>query len=190
LHVARGVVGRDVQGVEIVEFGFHFGAVQDGESERDEEVLEFPLDARDGMQVAAARAGRGQGEIHPLGIEARAQGGFIELPLPGVERGFEAHGVHADRLESLGRLGGSDAREGTGRQFLDGFVKHVMEMLIVASGGGRLGADARIMEAWHSNSRLLSWKILFRSFVITRRWPKARWRRSPMRSSPSRWTAR
>src|ERR1035437_10773747 len=83
------MVWRDVQGVEVVVFGFHLGAVQHGESERDEKVLQFPLDARDGVQVAAARSGRGQSEIHPLGIEARAQGGFIELLLPGVECGFE-----------------------------------------------------------------------------------------------------
>src|ERR1017187_6504503 len=116
------------------------------------------------MRVMGCRCPRrGQGEIHPLGIEARAQGGFIELPLPGVERGFEflfggvehlpdalalfwrkfahaladfgkrafaAHRVHADRFESLRRRRGSDARKGTRRQFLDGFVKHVMEVLL------------------------------------------------------------
>src|SRR5260370_235132 len=47
-----------------------------------------------------------------------------------------------------------------------------------------------IMGAWHSTSRLHTWKIHFRSFAITRSWPKTRWRRSPMRSSPSRSTAR
>ena len=36
-----------------------------------EEVFEFALDARDGVQVTTARAGRWQGEVHPLGIEAR-----------------------------------------------------------------------------------------------------------------------
>src|ERR1035441_10007912 len=55
-----------------------------------EHVNQFPLDARDGMQVAAARAGRGQREIHPLGIEARAQGERVELLLPGVERGLDS----------------------------------------------------------------------------------------------------
>ena len=45
-----------------------------------------------------------------------------------------AHGVHADRVQLLGGCGGSDACEGTRRQFLNGFVKHVVEVLIVATG--------------------------------------------------------
>ena len=168
LHIARRMIGRNVQGVEVVVFGFDFGTIQHGEAERNEKVLEFPLYARDRMQVAAARTGRRQGEIDPLGVESRTQGGRVELLLPGIERRFElllggvehladafalfgrelshaladfgerafaAHGVHADRFELLGGCGGSDAREGTRRQFLNGFVKHVVEVLIVATGG-------------------------------------------------------
>ena len=51
------------------------------------------------------------------------------------KRAFAAHGVHADGFEFLWRCGGSDAREGTRRQFLNGFIKHVVEVLIVATGG-------------------------------------------------------
>jgi S-adenosylmethionine:tRNA ribosyltransferase-isomerase len=133
------------------------------------------------VQVAAARAGRGQREIHPLGIEARAQGGFVELPLPGVERGFElllggveqladafalfgrefahaladfgerafaAHGVHAHRFESLGRLRGSDARKGTRRQFL--FDYHLPEELIAQEA---LADRAAPRACWWSTAR-------------------------------------
>ena len=63
LHVARGMVGGDVQRVEIVIFVFHFGAIQHGETERDEEVLDFGLDLRDGMQMA--RAGRARAGSDP-----------------------------------------------------------------------------------------------------------------------------
>ena len=45
---------------------------------------------------------------------------------------IQADGVHPDRLQFRGRLHGSDARQGTGRQFLYGFVEHVVEVLIVA----------------------------------------------------------
>src|ERR1019366_7316223 len=54
------------------------------------------------------------------------------------QRAFAAHRVHANRFESSRRPGGNDARQGTRRQFLYGFVKHVMEVLIVARGGGML----------------------------------------------------
>jgi hypothetical protein len=46
------------------------------------------------------------------------------------QRAFAAHRVHADRFESFRRPGGNDARQGTRRQFLYGFVKHVMEVLL------------------------------------------------------------
>ena len=52
-----GWSGGNVQRVEIVIFGFHLGAVEHGEAQRDEQVLDFPLDLRDGMQVARG-AGR------------------------------------------------------------------------------------------------------------------------------------
>ena len=44
LHVARRMVGRDVEGVEVVILGFDLGAVEHGEAERDEEVLDLRLD--------------------------------------------------------------------------------------------------------------------------------------------------
>ena len=50
--------------------GLDFGAVEDGESERDEEIFELPLNLRDGMQAAGAHAGRGRGEVDPFGFEA------------------------------------------------------------------------------------------------------------------------
>ena len=63
LHVPRRVIGRDVERVEVVIFGFHLGAIEDGETERNEQVLQLALDLRNRVQVAAARSGRGQREI-------------------------------------------------------------------------------------------------------------------------------
>ena len=67
-----GWSARDIEGVEIVIFGLHFGAVEHGESQRAEQLFELALDARDGVQMAAARAGRGQREIEPFGVQAGA----------------------------------------------------------------------------------------------------------------------
>ena len=116
---------------------------------------------RDRMQVAAPRTGRRQREVHPLGVQPRAQRGLGEFLLPGFERRFQLllGGVQhlPIRLRSSGeslpmsllisasaplrpsastrtassssaRVRGSDPRKGTGRQFLYGFVKHVMEI--------------------------------------------------------------
>lgn len=43
LHVARGVVSRDVESFEVVVFGFYFGAVHDGEAHVGEDVFDFEL---------------------------------------------------------------------------------------------------------------------------------------------------
>ena len=80
------MVGRDVQGVEIVVFVFHFGAVQHGEAKRAEELFKLALDARDGVQVAAPRTGRGQRQVEPFGVEAGFQGDLGEGLLAGFER--------------------------------------------------------------------------------------------------------
>ena len=71
LHVARGVVGGDVEGVEVVVLGFDLGAVDYGEAEGREELFEFLLDLRDRMQSAGADAGGGGGEVEPLGVQPR-----------------------------------------------------------------------------------------------------------------------
>ena len=60
---------------------FHLGAVEHGEAQRDEQLFEFALDARDGMQVAAARAGGGQREIEPFAGQAGVEGLGGELLL-------------------------------------------------------------------------------------------------------------
>ena len=87
--------------------GFHFGAVEHGESQRREQVFELALDARDGVQMAAARRGRRQREIQPFGVQARAESRFGELPLPGLEgvfeRLFDAVEEHAGALAFFGR---------------------------------------------------------------------------------------
>ena len=114
LHVARGMVGGDIQRIEIVIFVFDLGAIQHGETERDEQVFDFGLNPGDGMQVAHARAGRGQREIQPLGVKPLFQGLRIELAQPRFEGGFQF------LLGGIQQL--ADARAVLGRQLAHVFA--------------------------------------------------------------------
>ncbi len=71
------MVGGDVEGIEVIVLGFDFGSVDYGEAERGEELFEFLLDLRYGMQGAGADAGGGRGEIDPLGFKALVEGFFL-----------------------------------------------------------------------------------------------------------------
>ena len=55
VHVARRVVGREVEGAEVVPVGLHLGALGDGEAHADEHVLERLDGLGDEVQVAGAR---------------------------------------------------------------------------------------------------------------------------------------
>jgi hypothetical protein len=52
LHVAGGMVGGDVEGFEVVVFGFHFGAVGDLEAELGEDFFDFFLNLGKWVNVA------------------------------------------------------------------------------------------------------------------------------------------
>src|SRR5581483_6002862 len=90
LHVARRMFGRDVERVEVVIFGFHFGAVEDGEAKRSEQILDFVLDDGYRMQAAGARAGRRAGEIEPFALQTGVQRGAREIAFPGIKCAFQS----------------------------------------------------------------------------------------------------
>ncbi len=73
-----------------------------------EEVFDLPLDLRDGMQAARARAGRGYGEIDPFGIEALCQSRALETRLASVVRAFEGLLRAVDELSAAGALVGRE----------------------------------------------------------------------------------
>ncbi len=108
LGVARGVIGRNVQSVEVVMFGLDFGPIQHREAERDEQLLEFALYARDGVQMAAARTGSRQCEVNPFGVEAGAESRFGEVPLLGLERLFELLLGAVEQFADAGALFGRE----------------------------------------------------------------------------------
>ena len=69
LHVARRMIGRDVQRVEVMFVRFHFGAVENGEAEGDEEIFNFRLDLGERMERAAGGVRSGCGEIDPFALQ-------------------------------------------------------------------------------------------------------------------------
>ena len=56
LHVARRVIGRDVERLEVVPLGLDLGTFLDREAEPGEEADDVALDLRDRVQVAARGA--------------------------------------------------------------------------------------------------------------------------------------
>ena len=89
LHVARGMLGRNVERVEIVIFGLHFGAVQHREAERSEQVLDFVLDDGDRMQAAGPGLGRGKRQVQPFLFEAGIQRSRCKCLFSCLKRSFE-----------------------------------------------------------------------------------------------------
>ena len=64
-----GCSGGMFKRIEVVIFGFHFGAVEHGEAEGGKEIFDFGLNLRDRMQAAGARAGSGQRQVDPFALE-------------------------------------------------------------------------------------------------------------------------
>ena len=98
LHVARGVIARNVQRFEVVPVQFDLGPVEHFEAHRSEEVLQLTHHLRDGMQGAALRTRRAQRGIKALYMargeeRTRFQGGLL-----GIERGLQLG------LDAIGRL--------------------------------------------------------------------------------------
>ena len=105
LHVARGMLRGNVQGIEVVILVFHLRPVQHGETERSKQLFELPLDARDGVQVAAPRRRSGQGQVEPFSRQTRAGGGPVELAFAEIEFGFQLPLGAVQNLPKGGTLG-------------------------------------------------------------------------------------
>ncbi len=73
MHIAGGMLRWNIEGVEIVVLGLDLGAVDNREAERGEEVFDFHLDLGYGMQAAGRRAGGGERQVDPFGIETLLQ---------------------------------------------------------------------------------------------------------------------
>ncbi len=89
LHVARRMVGGDIQGIEIVLVRFDFRAIENAEAEREKEVFDFGLDLRQRVQRAWAGRRRGHGNVDPFVLQAGGEGGGGEGRHLFIQRGFE-----------------------------------------------------------------------------------------------------
>src|SRR6266571_1327061 len=131
--------------------------------------------------MPAARSGGWQRQIQPFGIQARVEGGFVEMPLLPFQGGFEllfggieqlanafaifgrklayvfadqgeraltAQGLHADGLQFVRGTRGSDARQGTGYQFLYGFIEHWCGVFYCSKGGLPRRVPVRYAQKW------------------------------------------
>ena len=67
------MISRNVERVEIVVFRFDFRSVEHREAQRYEQLFDFALHLRHGMQTAGAHAGGGRCKVQPLGFKARVQ---------------------------------------------------------------------------------------------------------------------
>ena len=72
----------DIERVEVMVFVLDFRAVQYGKAQRNEQIFDLGLESCDGVYIPLGGAGRGQGQIDPLGIQARGSFLFVELALP------------------------------------------------------------------------------------------------------------
>ena len=90
VHFPRRVLGREVQGCEVVEVGLDVGPFGDGEAHVGEDGDQF-VHHLHGRVHAALPAGRGgQGQVHPLGRQAGLQFSGLQLGLAGLDPGGQA----------------------------------------------------------------------------------------------------
>ena len=69
VHAARRMIGRHVEGLEVVPVGLDIGSLGDLEAEPDEHVLESLPRLGDHMGMAASRAGEHLREVDSLGCQ-------------------------------------------------------------------------------------------------------------------------
>ena len=83
------MLGRDVQRVEVVIFGFHFGAVQHREAERGEQVFDFVLNDAS-PDAGCPGAGRARAESDPaIRLRSRCFERFAANACFVLERGLQ-----------------------------------------------------------------------------------------------------
>ncbi len=79
VHVARGVVGREVECPEVVPVGLDLRPLRDREAHADEHVLELLHGLRDQVEVTGAPPGRHLREVEPLARDLKSAGLGLEL---------------------------------------------------------------------------------------------------------------
>ncbi len=89
MFLPRGVLGRDVQGVEVVPVGFDLRAFGDGKAHIGEDRGQFLHHLGDRMDRAHAARPGGQGDVEPFRAQAGVKGGIAKRGLFGAQGGVD-----------------------------------------------------------------------------------------------------
>jgi hypothetical protein len=111
LHLPRRMIGRDVEGGEVVPVVLDVGTLGPGEAHLAEDRGDLVHHLADRMQRALVLRARRQRDVDLLGGQARGERGTAEQALARVERRFDLALELVDpRAEFLARLGGHAAQ--------------------------------------------------------------------------------
>jgi len=114
--IAGGMVGRDVEGDEVVPFVFHFGTVHDFKAQVGEDGANFVDGQSQGVQTAGHPEASGQGDIQTLFRQPLLQHPLTQLPFPLAEGVFQplpqGVGFGADAAALVGGQLGEGAQDG------------------------------------------------------------------------------
>src|SRR5215468_2892291 len=111
LHVARGMVGGEVQRREVVVVRLHLGPLGHREAEPLEDLDDLLGDARDGMHRARQRAAAREREVWTVGREGATALRRLQLVEPRGEALLELTLRPVGLLADLGPLRGRDGAE-------------------------------------------------------------------------------
>ena len=84
------MVRRDIQGVEIIVFGFDFRSIQNSKPKRGKQVFDFRLNLRYRMETAKPHTRRREGKVEPLSLQPGFQSRGRERVFFDLESAFQS----------------------------------------------------------------------------------------------------
>lgn len=111
MHGPRRMVGRDVQGAEVVEIVLDLRAFLDVEADAAKQRLNAGQGTRDRMQPARLLAAAWQGDVDPLGLQPGDQRRLTQHLLAGLGGGLDGGLGVVDRFAKLAPLLGRQLRQ-------------------------------------------------------------------------------
>jgi len=141
LLVARGVVGRGVEGVEVEPFGFQLGAFGNGEADFAKEGADLAAGVGERVEEAGRGVGCGEGGVEGR-AEAGGEGGGVKAGEGFGEKFFEFLFVLVDEAAGGGFFGGRQGAHdfhGAGEGAFGADVAGLERLEVRARGEGRGG---------------------------------------------------
>ena len=139
-QVARRVVGRDVEQLEVHEVGLDLRALVHLEAETMEDLAQLPFDGHQGMQMAHRPRTPRSGHVHPLRAQALVKLGTAQPAEPLGHRRLERHaGRVGGRARCRALLGGKAAETAQQRRQRPGPTENREPEALHRRGIGRGG---------------------------------------------------